>query len=274
MADLYPVVKDLFDGIENYKCDSNLAINQGALVQWDASNRKAIEMTAAGGVFLGVCLDSNPFRGLTELTLTEIRVQGQGVHRFKTTASETYVHKTPVAMGADSQTVTTVVGGKTIIGEVWAPDGSSTTGAAGTNIKVNLFGAMAGVPVPGMTPLEQTVAATAAGTDAEYPLFVAPYPLTVVKAGLTFAAAVAAGTGNTYFIAQIRNKGTDGSGTTVLATVNGAGTAYSANLEKDMGTIANADVAAGEVLALFIDQQNPGAVSPVGLVNLRTVRKI
>jgi len=70
----------------------------------------------------------------------EARVAHRGVWKFKTTSGETYTHRTPLAMGADTQTVTTVIAGNTVIGYVWRPNGDSISGAAGTDIEVMLLG--------------------------------------------------------------------------------------------------------------------------------------
>lgn len=270
MADQYPVVKDIFDGLENYKCASNLAVNQGDMIRWDEDNLTVAVMTAAGQRFLGVSLDSQPFRGLTELTSTEIRVQGRGIVKFKTTNAETYTHGKALAMGADAQTVTNVVAGKTIIGEVWAPLGTTITGAAGTFVNVNIFGA--GTEGAGAKFSAQAVvpAYATAGSDKEEAVFVAPYDLTVVKATITPQANVTFGAGSSQYLLQLRNKGTAGSGTAVLCTLGTTAT-YAAFTETNMGTITNADVDAGEVIALFDDQLTSGLAAPEMLVRIEYV---
>ena len=146
MPDVYRFVKHVFDGTASYRVYSSSGIETGAMMQWDTTARYATpHTTASGNVFLGVSQETNPLAGLgttsQPLTGGMIRILSQGVHNMLTTADETYVHRTPVFMGATTHTVTTVSAGR-LIGRVHLPDGSSITGATGTTVPVSILGDM------------------------------------------------------------------------------------------------------------------------------------
>ena len=146
MPDVYRFVKHAFDGTASYRVYSSSGIETGAMMQWDATARYATPMTTtSGAIFLGVSQETNPLVGLgttsQPLTGGMIRILSQGVHDMNTTSGETYVHRTPVFMGADTHTVTTISAGR-LIGRVHLPDGSSVTGATGTKVAVRILGDM------------------------------------------------------------------------------------------------------------------------------------
>lgn len=143
-TNVYRKVKDTFDGKESYNIYATSGINQGDMCQWDPTALVATNNTlGSGSIFLGVAEDANPLAGLgtptVNLTGNKCRIQSEGVHFFKTTTGETYVHLTPVYQGADQQTVSTV-GATVFIGRCWLPDGSTVTGAAGTPVNVLIVG--------------------------------------------------------------------------------------------------------------------------------------
>lgn len=141
MANVYRFDRDLgsVTPIEAFYVPSGAS--QGDMMQWDSSAKIATNnLLSSGSIFLGVCEDASPVAGIgtstRTLTNNRLRVKmGQCVMRFKTTASETYVHRTVVYQGADAQTVSTV-GATRAIGLVWLPDGSTVTGASGTEVTV------------------------------------------------------------------------------------------------------------------------------------------
>lgn len=135
---------DMFTGTDSYAIATGSGINTGDMMQWDTGSRIATLMVAASGaIFLGVAQTSQPLAGLgtTSVPLTgdKCRIKGQGVHDMKSTTGETYSHLDPVFMGADTQTVSKV-GSSRMVGRVWLPDGTQVTGAAGTNVKVMIYG--------------------------------------------------------------------------------------------------------------------------------------
>ena len=146
MADIYRTIKDIFDGIESYAVYTSSGIDQGDLCVWDPDARLAVVMTtttASGAIFLGVSEESQPLAGLgtatVPLTGDRIRIKGQGIFKFETTASETYNHLDPVFMGANAQRVT-LVGSTRMVGRVHLPDGTQVTGATGTSVEVRIVG--------------------------------------------------------------------------------------------------------------------------------------
>lgn len=138
-TNVYRFLRQL-DGVEQFKIYSASGINTGDMAQWDPNALVATNnLLASGSVFLGVFNDTNPAVGLgtasQPLTNGSAQVLMQGVFNFNTTASETYTHNTPVFQGADQQTVTTVSAGR-MIGRAWLPQGTTVTGATGTQVSV------------------------------------------------------------------------------------------------------------------------------------------
>jgi hypothetical protein len=134
---------------------SNLTINEGDLVYWDATNFTATPLTASTQVatnFLGVALGSNQaalYGG--DPANVGIPVLAKGCIFVNSTAAETYNHFDDVTVGADPQTV--VKAGATtanrvgfvIIDPPATPRASQATptpeqvvGAAGVRIKIQL----------------------------------------------------------------------------------------------------------------------------------------
>jgi hypothetical protein len=90
---------------------TNLSVNQGDLVYWDATNYTVTPLTAASqvaGAFLGVSGDTDPFKVYSETGYVRgVKVLRNGVFSFNTTNGETYNPMTAVTATSDPQTVTT-----------------------------------------------------------------------------------------------------------------------------------------------------------------------
>jgi hypothetical protein len=149
MADVYRFKTDVYHGTENYKVYTQSGIDTGDMCQWDTGARLATaNLLASGSIFLGVAESTQPLAGLgsttVPLTGDVVRIKSQGVFEMKTTTGETYSHLEPVFQGADAQTVTKVSATR-LIGRIHLPDGTQVTGAAGTSVKVRIFGSMTNV---------------------------------------------------------------------------------------------------------------------------------
>lgn len=117
-------------------------INQGDLVYLDAAAHiiKALDTDAHAAAAVGVALQPSAVSSNLDLSTAPaqpaIMVGWDLVATLKTTAAETYYHGTTVYLGADAQTITTVVG-TNAIGVVVLPVGvSSVTGASGVSVGV------------------------------------------------------------------------------------------------------------------------------------------
>lgn len=117
-------------------------INQGDLVYLDTSAHiiKALDSDAHAASAVGVALQPSVVSSNLDLSTAPaqpaIMVGWDVVANLKTTASETYYHGTVVYLGADAQTITTVVG-TNALGAVVLPAGvASVTGAAGVKVGV------------------------------------------------------------------------------------------------------------------------------------------
>lgn len=121
---------------------SSFVINQGDLVYWDASAHvaKALDTDAHAATKAGVALAPSKVSSNLDNTGAPaekaIMVGWDVVANLKTTAAETYYTGTTVYLGADAQTITTVVG-TNAIGVVLLPvTAASVTGAAGVTVPV------------------------------------------------------------------------------------------------------------------------------------------
>ena len=143
---IYRTIKRL-GGVESYNIYSASGINQGDMLQWDTGARLATNnLLASGSIFLGYAEEAVPVASLGTASrplITSCRVAFSCVAFFKTTSGDTYAHLDPVYQGADAQTVTKV-GSTRPIGRAWLPDGTTVTGATGTNVTVYVIAA--GVP--------------------------------------------------------------------------------------------------------------------------------
>lgn len=140
MANIYRFVRDLgaTTPTESFYCPSGAS--QGDMMQWDATARQLTNNTmGSGSVFVGVNEDCSPAAGIgtsaRPLTNNRQRVKMGGIHKFKTTAGDTYGHRDIVYQGADQQTVSKV-GSTRAIGLVWIEDGTTVSGATGTEVPV------------------------------------------------------------------------------------------------------------------------------------------
>lgn len=132
--------KDVNDRI-SYTIDTTGSndINAGDMVYFDTSahQAKSAATDANCQYFAGVAEDTsykNPFG--TKKYDPMISVFKEGIFWFKTTTSESYFDGTPVSIGADAQTVTTV-GGTYPVGTVHNPGSTAAiTGASGTSVMV------------------------------------------------------------------------------------------------------------------------------------------
>lgn len=88
---------------------TNLAINQGDAVYWDATNSTATPVTnksqLTANLFMGVSEDTTPINVYGVENLASIRIRRYGAVHFYTTAGETYNHFDKVTIGADAQTI-------------------------------------------------------------------------------------------------------------------------------------------------------------------------
>ncbi|HXI01814.1 MAG TPA: hypothetical protein VNI57_01430 [Candidatus Saccharimonadales bacterium] len=124
--------------------DADTVINQGDMLKFDTSAKQYLPMAAStdGAAFAGVAAGDNPMASLNEKR-TSIQFTRKGVFRFKTTNSETYYHGVAVVNDTDAQTVRLYNSGggdsaANIVGYVHLPEGGTVTGAAGTEIEVEI----------------------------------------------------------------------------------------------------------------------------------------
>ncbi len=129
--------KDLNDCIA-YTIDNSGSndINGGDMVYFDTSAHyvKAIASDANAQYFAGVAKDTS-YKNVygTKKYDPAITVFKEGIFWFKTTNSESYYDGTPVSIGADAQTVTTV-GGTYPVGTVHNPGSTAAISGTGTNL--------------------------------------------------------------------------------------------------------------------------------------------
>lgn len=121
---------------------------------------------------------------------------------------------------------------------------------------------------PGFPFVVSIDAQATAGTADEWTAFVAPYAGRITKVDWIPKAAVTAN-GTNYFTLNVRNRGANGSGTTLAAT-----RAYSATNSTALkgesftvsGTRANTVVAAGDTITVERLVTGTGLASPAGTV--------
>lgn len=128
---------------------------------------------------------------------------------------------------------------------------------------------------PFVRDLSAVTAAVATGSDATVPIGRAPFAGAV--SAVTYAPAgdiTGAATNNRRF--QLINKGQDGNGTTVIATLSFGNGTNAADFDEKViplsGTAADLNVAAGDVLAWFSDSVGTGIADPGGLVTVSVSR--
>lgn len=118
--------------------------------------------------------------------------------------------------------------------------------------------------------------AVATATDADNAVFVAPFDCTVTA--VTYVAnALLTGANTNSRTLTLRNKGQDGSGSTVVASkafVTGTNApAFDETTITLSGTAANLDLVAGDVLALLSDSIGTGLADPGGLLRVSVTRR-
>jgi len=92
--------------------------------------------------------------------------------------------------------------------------------------------------------------------DDQIPIWRAPMAATIKSAYVTVANNVSAHTAN-YFSVHLRNGGPNGSAATVISSTVG-GTVGWTGLAPQAFTITAADIAAGDVLCLYYDEEGTG----------------
>jgi len=128
---------------------------------------------------------------------------------------------------------------------------------------------------PFVRDITAVTAPVATGSDATIPIARAPFAGTVSAVTYTPAGDVTgAATNNRRF--QLINKGQDGNGSTVVATLSfGSGT-NAADFDETTiplsGTEGATTVAAGDILAWFSDAVGTGIADPGGLVTVSIAR--
>lgn len=121
----------------------------------------------------------------------------------------------------------------------------------------------------GLAPLKQTfrarVALTAAGTDDEEVLFVAPYTGAVTAVRYNPDAAITGATATATTLA-VRNRGAAGAGTTVMASIafitGTNAVAFDETTVPLHATVANRDAVAGDVITFQKTHASTGTATP------------
>lgn len=122
--------------------NASFPILQGSLVYLDAALHyaKPLDTDAHAASLLGVACQPSVVSSNLDLSTVpgqpDIIVGWDVVASFKTTAAETYVTGTVVYVGADSQTITTVVGSNKVGTVVLPITQTSITGAAGVSVGI------------------------------------------------------------------------------------------------------------------------------------------
>src|SRR5688572_11514220 len=133
--------------------------------------------------------------------------------------------------------------------------------------------------MPDTTPLvrklEATVPAVAAGATADQTIGEAPFAGTVTSASFTPEANMT-GAATDKRVLTIVNKGADGNGTTVVATLDFADGITATDFNESaftLSAVANATtVAAGDILAYVSTHAGTGIADPGGKVQLEITR--
>lgn len=125
--------------------------------------------------------------------------------------------------------------------------------------------------IPGTHIKAVYVPAVTAGTDKKYPLFRAEADITITAAYFIPQANITGQDTNTMTV-KVINAGTDGSGTTLIAskayTSGNNATALKPEALTLSTTAANLDIDAGEVIAYFNDQAGTGLNCPEGVIEV------
>ena len=123
--------------------------------------------------------------------------------------------------------------------------------------------------IQGNQTIEVDVASVATGTSDEQVAFVAPFNCTVVSAKFTPAAAITGNDTNNHRL-DVRNRGTDASGSTDIATYTwSAGNDGVAFVPTDLTvTAANAVLAEGDVVTLEKVNAGSGLALPDGKLTI------
>lgn len=128
---------------------------------------------------------------------------------------------------------------------------------------------------PLVQKLQSRTPAVAGGSDATSPVGEAPFAGTVTEASYTPDAAITGVATNNRTL-NLVNKGQDGTGTTVVATITYAnGTNTAADDEQQLtlsGTAANLVVAQGDIIALQSVHNGTGIADPGGLAQVSITR--
>ncbi len=112
------------------------------------------------------------------------------------------------------------------------------------------------------------IASLAAGTDLEIPLFYADFDMYIAAVWIINQVTVAAD-GTNYRIAQLRDKGTDGTGTTAASTaVDTSATALTAYDAISLSATSGYKLAAGKVLAVNFTHAGTGAALTNALIQV------
>lgn len=106
-----------------------------------------------------------------------------------------------------------------------------------------------------------------AGTADEWSGFVCPYDAEVVAVKWVPAAAVTAN-GTNYAVLSLRNRGTDGNGSALIASRSYIATNSVAFDSDDVTLTANVNVAAGDVVTFEKVNAGTGLVIPDGVVQV------
>lgn len=119
--------------------------------------------------------------------------------------------------------------------------------------------------------IEREVAGVVLGGDATVPLGEAPFAATVTAAAYIPSATITGAATNNRTV-SIVNRGQDGTGSTVVATLSfGSGTNANAEDETQLtlsGTAANLQLAAGDVLAFQSTHVGTGIADPGGVAKV------
>jgi len=150
------------------------------------------------------------------------------------------------------------------------------SGSSGEFIDMLLFGANVARESQAIVYLQHSSPAYAQAAEGTVPIARAPFDCTVVSVNFIANAALTGANTNSRTLSLI-NKGTDGSGSTVVASkaftsgVNAV--AFDETVITNTVTTADLDVDDGEVLALLSDAIASGLADPGGLIVIKIQRR-
>ncbi len=135
----------------------------------------------------------------------------------------------------------------------------------GKSLHADRVGGASGLKIPVDLP---ALASGATNTDQEIASFVAGEDMKLRAAYIAFIAALT-GAATNYPKFSIVNKGTDGTGTTEMASLSFSSTAVTAGASAPKAftlsaTAANLLISAGEIVAINVTQQGSGKAYPIG----------